>query len=59
MVKIYDDCKDSLDVVILSLSEDRLSRFAKFLYIDINWYEASGFTGLFNTKDHGAITLVI
>ena len=19
----------------------------------INWYEASGFTGLFNTKDHG------
>ena len=24
----------------------------------INWHKASGFTGLFNTKDHGAITLV-
>ena len=27
--------------------------------IVINWYIASGFTGLFNTKDHGATTLVI
>ena len=25
----------------------------------INWYKASGFTGLFNTKDRCAITLVI
>ena len=24
-----------------------------------NYYKASGFTGLFNTKYHGAITLVI
>ena len=47
--------------VLLYLSDtDTLkTHLQQFTKTVVNWYKTSGFTGLFNTTDHGAITLVI
>ena len=51
-------CAMCSQTICCQISATYWRRLKKKIGVVLNWYKTSGFTGIFNTENHGAITLV-